>query len=238
MLNLSALMIVLIVLVSMENQVQGRPNGDKCRKDSQCDSGNCCGVWPFKRCRECCKDSDCPSGQNCKYVCSLIFITAFNVIIKDIIFQLIPNFMFFTCINNRNRSCIAPRTNGQSCVPDSDCASGHCCGVWPFKRCRECCKDSHCSGGKFCRNRSCQDCLAANGSGCSSDDHCCGQLSCCGEKKFLGMVLTKGTCKDPNLPCCALPQQTCSTSPVAPETLKCCSGVCQEIPFGGGFVCV
>ena len=42
-------------------------NGSKCRKDSQCDSNHCCGVWPFKRCRECCKDSHCPSTQLCKY---------------------------------------------------------------------------------------------------------------------------------------------------------------------------
>ena len=60
--------------------------------------------------------------------------------------------MIFKCfIFNRNRSCIAPRANGKSCVPDSDCASGHCCGVVPFKKCRECCKDSHCPSGQNCK---------------------------------------------------------------------------------------
>ena len=51
----------------------------------------------------------------------------------------------------RDRKCIAPRANGMSCVPDSDCASGHCCGVVPFKRCQECCKDSHCPSGQNCK---------------------------------------------------------------------------------------
>ena len=137
----------------------------------------------------------------------------------------------------RNRVCIAPRANGKSCGPDSDCASGHCCGMWPFKRCRECCKDPHCTGGKFCLSRTCRDCLEENQSGCSSDGHCCGQLTCCGEKKFLGMVLTKGTCQDPNLPCCAMFQQPCSTSPAAPETLKCCNASCQQ-DFSGSYRCL
>ena len=137
----------------------------------------------------------------------------------------------------RNRVCIAPRANGKSCGPDSDCASGHCCGVWPFKRCRECCKDPHCSGGKFCLSRTCRDCLQENQSGCSSDGHCCGQLTCCGEKKFLGIILSRGTCQDPNLPCCAMFQQPCSTSPAAPETMKCCNASCQQ-DFSGSYRCL
>ena len=137
----------------------------------------------------------------------------------------------------RDRKCVAPRPNGSSCNPDSDCESGHCCGVWPFKRCRECCKDSHCEDMKFCANRECRDCLEENDYGCSSDSQCCGQLTCCGDKKVIGIKLIEGTCQDPNLPCCALPGQTCSTSPAAPETLKCCSGTCQQ-DFLGNFSCL
>ena len=52
-----------VLIVALDSQVSGAPNGDTCRVDSNCDSGNCCGVWPALFCRECCKDSDCPSGS-------------------------------------------------------------------------------------------------------------------------------------------------------------------------------
>ena len=60
--------LVAIVLISsfILQAEAGRSNGRGCRKNSQCNSGNCCGVWPLKKCRECCQDSDCPAGQNCK----------------------------------------------------------------------------------------------------------------------------------------------------------------------------
>ena len=74
-------LVICILLILLENHVSGSPNGGNCRRDSQCDSGNCCGVWPFKRCRECCKDSDCPSGSNCKYELSIFFL---NEIVKKI----------------------------------------------------------------------------------------------------------------------------------------------------------
>ena len=148
MMNILKIGIIFVLIICLENQVSGRPNGDKCRKDSQCDSGNCCGVWPFKRCRECCKDSDCPSGQNCKYV--RIFYS--HTLKSYFLSKKITKTMISKCfIVNRNRACIAPRANGNSCVPDSDCASGHCCGVVPFKKCRECCKDSHCPSGQNCK---------------------------------------------------------------------------------------
>merc|ERR1712212_653055 len=197
-------LVICVLFILLENHVSGSPNGGKCRRDSQCDSGNCCGVWPFKRCRECCKDSHCPTGQNCK-----------------------------------NNECIAPRANGMSCVPDSDCISGHCCGVVPFKRCRECCKDSHCPANEnnFCLDRECRDCLQENVFGCSSDSHCCGQLTCCGEKNIIGNIgkLLKGTCQDPNVSCCASSGQQCSTSSAAPENMKCCNGNCQVFNENSNF---
>ena len=67
-------LVICILLYALGCLVSGTSNGGKCRRDSQCDSGNCCGVWPFKRCRECCKDSDCPSGSNCKYVKFVIIL--------------------------------------------------------------------------------------------------------------------------------------------------------------------
>ena len=142
-------------------------------------------------------------------------------------------------MNYRNRVCIAPRPNGRSCIPDSDCASGHCCGVWPFKRCRECCIDSHCPANEnnFCLDRECRDCLQENVFGCSSDSHCCGQLTCCGEKNIIGNIgkLLKGTCQDPNVSCCASSGQQCSTSSAAPENMKCCYGNCQVFNENSNF---
>jgi len=56
-----------VLIVALDCQVSGTPNGGTCRVDSNCDSGNCCGVWPFLWCRECCKDSHCPSGSSCEF---------------------------------------------------------------------------------------------------------------------------------------------------------------------------
>ena len=149
---------------------------------------------------------------------------------------LICNCKFLYTITNRNRKCIAPRPNGKSCVPDSDCASGHCCGVWPFKRCRECCKDFHCGSNKFCLGRACRDCLTIGQNGCSSDAHCCNQATCCGEKNFLGIRLIKGTCIATASLCCALQGAQCSNSRLAPENLKCCAGSCQQ-DLTGKYIC-
>ena len=33
--------------------------GDKCRKTLDCEDGECCGVWPFKKCKKCCSDDYC-----------------------------------------------------------------------------------------------------------------------------------------------------------------------------------
>jgi len=46
-----------------------KPNGDTCNKDDDCASGNCCGFWKWKRCRECCRNSDCPTGVCKNNVC-------------------------------------------------------------------------------------------------------------------------------------------------------------------------
>ena len=33
--------------------------GDKCKKTLDCEEGECCGVWPFKKCKKCCSDEYC-----------------------------------------------------------------------------------------------------------------------------------------------------------------------------------
>ena len=65
--KLSVVLLAVVLDLVLIPGAEADGNGSKCRKDSQCDSNHCCGVWPFKRCRECCKDSHCPSTQLCKY---------------------------------------------------------------------------------------------------------------------------------------------------------------------------
>ena len=150
---------------------------------------------------------------------------------------LIQNNICNEIVYYRNRKCIAPRANGKSCIPDSDCASGHCCGVWPFKRCRDCCQDSHCTSDKFCMSRTCSNCLELNKSGCTSDSHCCNGGTCCGEKKLFGGYITKGTCIGSPFLCCAQQGNPCSSSTLAPENMKCCIGSCQQ-DFLGNYICI
>jgi hypothetical protein len=38
----------------------------------------------------------------------------------------------------------AQKGNGEGCSKDSQCRSGHCCGVPLFKICRDCCQDGDC----------------------------------------------------------------------------------------------
>ena len=42
-----------------------------------------------------------------------------------------------------------PGYNNANRSKDSQCKSGHCCGVWPFKRCRACCDSSHWTAVRF-----------------------------------------------------------------------------------------
>ena len=134
--------------------------------------------------------------------------------------------------SHRNRKCIQPRPNGASCGCSSDCKSGNCCGVWPFKRCRECCKNSHCDGNQICVNRKCSDCFSL-GESCGKDSHCCGSTKCCGKALF-GAV--KGQCILATDPCCIFSGQQCNPSPLAP--VKCCSGQCRELfPGSNSFQC-
>ena len=72
-------LVAVVLISSFILQAEAKGNGSKCRKNSQCDSGNCCGVWPFKRCRQCCQDSDCPGNENCKYVVMLHFSHTFSL---------------------------------------------------------------------------------------------------------------------------------------------------------------
>ena len=78
----------LFIISFKEVRAQNLAIGQRCKRDNQCNSGNCCGglgksliflkgvttptsnfmyglgIW--KRCWECCKNNDCPAGQKCK----------------------------------------------------------------------------------------------------------------------------------------------------------------------------
>ena len=83
------MLVNLLVISFKEVSCQSLENGQKCKRDNQCNSGNCCGglgkslicflmgiktptsnfmfglgIW--KRCWECCRNQDCPAGQKCK----------------------------------------------------------------------------------------------------------------------------------------------------------------------------
>lgn len=241
----------MLLVIVMAIDVEGKGNGSGCRKSSQCDSGNCCGVWPFKKCRECCTDSDCSAGQNCrprvgnrkcvasgsrtigskcvsdsdctsKNCCGVPPFKRCRECCKD---SDCPNGK-----NCKNRQCIEPRPNGRSCIPDSDCASGHCCGVWPFKRCRQCCEDSHCTTPpkSFCMRRECRVCLQEGQEGCDSDAECCGSSTCCGEGKinFKGDRFPKGRCIKATESCCVKMGGECLKGlPFINENKRCCKGL-------------
>ena len=142
-------------------------------------------------------------------------------------------FLFFFF---RRRKCIPPRSNAQGCGRSSDCASGHCCGVWPFKKCRECCRDSHCGQNKFCKRRKCLACSNI-GQSCKKNSQCCGSTKCCGQGKLFGIVFKSGQCHAASSPCCILPQQQCNPSPIAP--FKCCTGQCRQLfPGSSSYTCI
>ena len=40
---------------------------------------------------------------------------------------------------------------GDKCKENWDCKDGRCCGIWPFKKCGECCKNKHCLAHQKCK---------------------------------------------------------------------------------------
>merc|ERR1712179_755732 len=175
-----------------------KSNGKSCTKDAQCDSENCCGVWPFKRCRECCNDDDCSAEEYCKgRSCHTLNNLANgescsndNMCESANCCGVWPLKRCRECCGDsdcpldkfcKNRSCVDKLENGSSCVQDDDkCISGNCCGVWPAKKCRECCDDSNCQSDERCRGRKCIKVPTGlpNGSPCKTSNDCQSK-NCC-----------------------------------------------------------
>jgi len=113
--------------------------GSRCRRDSTCQSGNCCG-WPFwsKRCWECCSSRECPSGKECR---SKQCVTKGNGVLDG--------------VSSRGQSCaFRPCDTGLSCCSAITmkkcrfplCLSGQCWG---------CCTDAECPAGQKCKGHAC-----------------------------------------------------------------------------------
>ena len=125
----------LLLVFILTNGVEGKANGKWCRKGEQCDSGHCCkldgeGFGNHKKCVACCTNADCPSGQQC---------------LKN------------ECSSGGGGSTGGGdgNPNGIRCKSNCECENGVCCGVWPNKKCRDCCDDQHCEAklsnfGKSC----------------------------------------------------------------------------------------
>ena len=66
MVKLTLIALIVVLVMDQHNQVEGQDLaiGQRCRRDSQCASDNCCG-FPLRRCWECCRDRDCDDGEKC-----------------------------------------------------------------------------------------------------------------------------------------------------------------------------
>merc|ERR1711892_97237 len=88
----------------------------------------------------------------------------------------------------RKNKCTGPKPNGQGCDVNSDCRTGHCCGIAGERMCRECCKTSHCEyfskDKEKCRDNKCVGFLD-DGELCLEDSYCFSNHCCkngkCGE---------------------------------------------------------